>query len=167
MNCSCAASASDRACQQALNIKSRAFGATPTIPSRLLATAAITPGHFRAMPVTPKLRVIRVDEIDRGGDAAAQISMLDIDAGIDDGHLDALASRPGMSARDIHLLKSALQFDIRVVVVLGASGKGLQGWRQPDARVLRQRGKQLTAIGARRESPARRNAAAAARSATH
>ncbi len=123
--------------------------------------------HFRAVPVAPKLRVIRVHEIDGGGNAAAQIRMLYIDARIDDRDLDALASRPGMRVRDIHLLKAALQTDIRVVVVLGARGKGLQGLRQLDAPVLRQGGKQLIAIGAARESPARRNESAAARSATH
>src|ERR1700727_403761 len=106
--------------------------------------------HFSPMPVAPKLRVIRVHEIDGGGNAAEQIRMLCVNARIDDRNLDALASRPGMRIRDIHLLKTALQTDIRVVVALGARGKGLQGLRQLDAPVLRQRGEQLTAIGARR-----------------
>ena len=33
------------------------------------------PGHFGAMPVALKLRVVGIHEIDGGGDAAAQIRM--------------------------------------------------------------------------------------------
>ena len=123
-------------------------------------------GHFSAMPIAPKLRVIGIDEVDRGGNAGAQIRMLGIDARIDDRNLDALAPRPGMRIGDVHLLKAALQPDVGVVVVVGAGCKGLQGLRQLDAPILRQRGEQLIAIGARRVSPARRNGYAAVRSAT-
>ena len=58
-------------------------------------------------------------------DAAAQIRMLDVGPGIDDGHFDALTSRPWMRVGDIHLPEAALQIDVGIIVPFGAGRKCL------------------------------------------
>src|SRR5450631_1347484 len=105
--------------------------------------------HFGAVPVVPKLCVIAVDEVCRCGNTAAQIGMLEVDTRIDDGNLDALASRPWVRLADMHLLEAALQSDVGIIVACGARRKCLQRLRQLDALIFGQRLEHCVAIRTR------------------
>ena len=105
-------------------------------------------GHFRAVPITPEPAGIGIDEIVRRRDSPAQVRVPDVGPRVHDGHLHSVPGRPGMGLEHVHLAKPELQLHVGVVVIVAARGEGLQGLREPDTRVGRDRREQRGAIGA-------------------
>ena len=73
-------------------------------------------GDLGTVPVAAKLCLVGVDEICGDHHIAQQIRMLRVGARIDDRNLHAVAAGHRMRIGHIHLLKAALQPDIRIVI---------------------------------------------------
>jgi hypothetical protein len=101
-----------------------------------------------AMTVALELLIVRVDEVDGGGNVGLQVCVPGVGSRVDDRDFDSLAARPGMSAGDVHLLKASLQLHVGIIVVFAARRKTLQRLRELDAVIVRQRSQQSAPIHA-------------------
>ncbi len=90
------------------------------------------------MAVGVELARVIVDEIAPRLDAAVEIGMAAVHAGIDHRDADALAARPALRIGGVDLSEAVLQAEVGIVVAGGQGAEGLQRLRQAHPRIIGQ-----------------------------